>query len=253
VRQFAERFRAIFLSAVNLNLMVLVWIIFVTVDPFDTGPKLMGLRSVGYWAVTVLYSSALLSGFISVSDVGFPRIPAWGRRIVFSVVYGAVSVTLGRMVFIGFAAEPEAFGWPRLPHYAFGAAIGMLVFLMVDVFRYALARELPAEEEEKEGPRLLQRLPVGMRGALIRISAKDHFVEIHTEKGMHKIRMRFRDAMAELPDDLGMLVHRSHWVAVDQVDKMQQSGGKMSLRMKDGADVPVSRTFEPQVRAQDWG
>ncbi|MBI1492613.1 LytTR family DNA-binding domain-containing protein [Halocynthiibacter styelae] len=263
MKQVADRFREIFLSTVNLNLMVLAWIIFVTADPFDTSPKLTGLRSLGYWVVTTIYSSVLLCFFIAVNDVRNFSLPAWLRRVLAAVIYGAVSVSFGRVVFINFAADPESFGWPRLPHYAFGAAIGMLVFVVVDVFRFAIERagrgnqgdpasaarnDVVDATETSSEIRLLSRVPEDMRGKLIRVSAQDHFVEIYTCRGKHRLRMRLRDAIADLPDGMGVLVHRSHWVAVDQVKATLRQDGKLLVRLKDGNEVPVSRNGEAAMK-----
>ncbi len=266
MQQILQRFRGTFLSAVNLNLMVLAWIIFVTADPFDVTPKLTGLRSLGYWAVTVVYSSTLLCFLIVAYDEAHASVPRWLGRVFAALVYGAVSVSFGRVVFVSFAAEPEKFGWPQFQHYAFGTAIGMAVFMVVDLFRFALNRntqevtdvvtnsvaedsQVPLSAPEAKTAktseiRLLKRVPPELNGALIRICAQDHFVQIYTEKGMHSIRMRFRDALAELPDDLGVLVHRSHWVAADQIDKTFKKDRKLFVRLKDGAEAPVGRNGE---------
>lgn len=266
MQQILQRFRGTFLSAINLNLMVLAWIIFVTADPFDVTPKLTGLRSLGYWAVTVVYSSALLCFLVVAYDEGHASVPRWLRRVFAALAYGGFSVSFGRLVFVSFAAEPEKFGWPQFQHYAFGTAIGMAVFMVVDVFRFALKRNIqepsevvaeavsdmtPAPEPEPdEKPdgfreiRLLKRVPPELHGALIRICAQDHFVQTYTDKGMHSIRMRFRDALAELPGDLGVLVHRSHWVAADQIDTTFKKDRKLFVRLKDGSEAPVSRNGE---------
>lgn len=81
-------------------------------------------------------------------------------------------------------------------------------------------------------PRLLKCVPPERNGALIRICVRDHFVLIFTDKGVHSIRMRFRDALADLSDDLGVLVHRSHWVAADQIDKTFKKDRKLFARLK---------------------
>ncbi len=203
----------------------------------------------------------LLCFFIAVNDVRNFSLPAWLRRVLAAVIYGAVSVSFGRVVFVNFAADPESFGWLRLPHYAFGAAIGMLV--VVDVFRFALERagrgsqgdpasaagkDAVGEAETSGEIRLLARVPEDMRVKLIRVSAQDHFVEIYTCRGKHRLRMRLRDAIVDLPDGMGVLVHRSHWVAVDQVKATLRRDGKLLVRLKDGNEVPVSCNGEAAMK-----
>ena len=48
-----------------------------------------------------------------------------------------------------------------------------------------------------------------------------------------------------------MQVHRSWWVAKDGVSETRRDNGKLVLVLKNGTDVPVSRTY--QAAAKDAG
>ena len=64
-----------------------------------------------------------------------------------------------------------------------------------------------------EAPPILERLPADRRGALLHLQMRDHYVEIHTDRGSELVLMRFGDALMELGGTEGMQVHRSHWIA----------------------------------------
>ena len=100
------------------------------------------------------------------------------------------------------------------------------------------------------GPRLLERIEPGLRGALIRMAARDHYLEVVTDAGKVDLLMRFSDALAELDGIDGLQVHRSHWVAAQAVSGTERAGDKLLLVTVDGARVPVSRKHRPQVMAR---
>jgi len=74
-------------------------------------------------------------------------------------------------------------------------------------------------------------------------------LKVVTDIGEALILMRLSDAETELAAFDGLRVHRSHWVAIGQVQKVQRREGRLMLTMQDGAEVPVSRTYRPGVEA----
>ena len=97
-------------------------------------------------------------------------------------------------------------------------------------------------------PPLLDRLPFEKRGALVSLSATDHYVNVVTDKGQEMILMRLADAIREVGVTKGGQVHRSHWVAFDQVVSVQRAGDGAQLTMSMGQIIPVSRANMPAIR-----
>ena len=93
-------------------------------------------------------------------------------------------------------------------------------------------------------PPILDRIPGDLRGDLIRLSARDHFVEIVTTLGKREVRMRLKDAVREIGETKGHLVHRSHWVAENAIDGSNSQGGKVTLTLINGDEIPVSRAHQ---------
>ena len=58
--------------------------------------------------------------------------------------------------------------------------------------------------------------------------------------------------MREVDGIDGMQVHRSHWVAATAVARMVRRGGRVFLKLTNGAEVPVSRTFAPALKDKGW-
>lgn len=97
-------------------------------------------------------------------------------------------------------------------------------------------------------PRLLQRLPTPVRAPVLRLTAMDHRIEVVTQAGTEKLRLRLRDAVREMEPVEGFMAHRSHWVAKEAVVDTEKNGSdKVYLKLANGDLVPVSRTFRA-----DW-
>lgn len=92
-------------------------------------------------------------------------------------------------------------------------------------------------------PRLLRRIPADLHGPLVALTAIDHYTEVVTTKGRHQILLRFSDAVAESAPTLGLRIHRSHWVALDQIATARRDGLRAIVTLTDGSERPVSRTY----------
>ena len=109
----------------------------------------------------------------------------------------------------------------------------------------------PSPASAPPRPAILDRLPAGKRGPLIRLEVQDHYVMVSTTNGNELLLMRLGDAIRETEPVDGLQVHRSHWVARDGVaDVIREPGknGRTVLRTTDGAEIPVSRGNLAEVR-----
>lgn len=101
--------------------------------------------------------------------------------------------------------------------------------------------------------KFLERLPLKLRGAEVwAVEAEDHYLRLHTSKGQDLILMRLSDAIAELQGIEGAQAHRSWWVARDAITEAVRGDGRATLTLKDGAEVPVSRTYARLLRERGW-
>lgn len=107
---------------------------------------------------------------------------------------------------------------------------------------------LQKEQEETGSTGYQRHLERPLAGALVRVEAQEHYVRLVSQSDSQMLLYRFNDIVAELPVELGMQVHRSHWVAYAAVNALFREGGRLFLSLRDGTKVPVSRKFASAVR-----
>jgi hypothetical protein len=98
-------------------------------------------------------------------------------------------------------------------------------------------------------PRLLKRLPVNEPVEVVFLMADDHFVDVHTTAGTHRLRMRFKDAINEMEGVEGFCAHRSYWFNRAAVVEAIRINNAWRLRLVNGEEIPVSRKFQPNLEA----
>jgi len=114
----------------------------------------------------------------------------------------------------------------------------------------AAETEDTASDPAAPPPRLLERIETDLQGNILRISARDHYLDVFTDKGRAELLLRFSDALTEVDGLEGAQVHRSHWVAWEAVIGSERDGARLFLRLADGDRVPVSRRFHDTVANQ---
>lgn len=101
---------------------------------------------------------------------------------------------------------------------------------------------------DQDEPRLLRRLSEDQRGQVLRLTAKDHYVDIITDQGTTTIRMRLADAIDEMEPVEGYCVHRSHWVARTGIAGVERENPhKLFVVLSNGDRVPLSRKYRPSL------
>ncbi len=104
-------------------------------------------------------------------------------------------------------------------------------------------------KQHHKADNLAALLPAEKRGAILRMSAADHYVEFFTERGSHLRRMTMKAAMEKADTAEGIQVHRSHWVAYSAMQALERDGERRFLTLRDGSRVPVSRRKVRALRA----
>jgi DNA-binding LytR/AlgR family response regulator len=130
----------------------------------------------------------------------------------------------------------------------------LLVSLAITAINVLIENRSNAAEPDAPTPvKFLERLPLKLRGAEVwAVEAEDHYLRLHTSKGQDLILMRLADAVSELDGIEGTQVHRSWWVARDAIADAKRGDGRAVLTLKDGSEVPVSRTYAGELRDKGW-
>lgn len=109
----------------------------------------------------------------------------------------------------------------------------------------------PAASDQMD-PLLLRRLPPGLGTDLLAIGAEEHYLRVYTGLGDTLILMRLADAVEQLGALDGLQVHRSWWVARSAVDRIERDDARVTLHLRNGLSVPVSRARVAAVKQAGW-
>ena len=171
-------------------------------------------------------------------------------------VASTVAISLPETVVV-WAASTVTFDQPwRLQTVLLPFPSVLLVSAAVVALIHLAARRPVQTHEAVAGapaPRFLDRLPPRLRGAeLHAVEAEDHYLRLHTSRGSDLILMRLGDALAELEGLEGAQTHRSWWVSRHAVVEARRADGRAVLKLKSGAEAPVSRTYARALREAGW-
>jgi len=235
-----------------------------------------GLAITAVAAVFLAFSGAFGSGDASLAR----RLAYWGSVMLLGWIWGSAVAALFRFGFgerrhvwarvIGASvtmALPFSLVVALFSRWLFGADLGpedapallaavtlvALIMTSVNVLTEQQLTTTTAAELTAAPPRFLERLPLKLRGAEVwAVEAEDHYLRLHTSRGQDLILMRLSDAVAELEGIEGAQVHRSWWVARAAIADARRADGRATLTLKDGSEVPVSRTYARLLRERNW-
>ena len=221
-----------------------------TMGPFGSYGVVSFVDRLAFWApflgFGILVSAivrAIVFGVFSQPQMGL------GSFVTALTIATVLAPPLYGLVWARFAGE-----FPMLPGFGEIWAVIFCVSQGVCALRIAQAGPEPEPAAPETAttaliaqPRLAGRLDPGMRGALLSISVRDHYVDVRTDKGAASLLMRLADAISEAEPTDGAQVHRSHWVAWDAVQSVEKQGDKVVLHLKDGAPIPVSRNYRDKL------
>jgi hypothetical protein len=197
---------------------------FATISAFDLLPRL------AYWAVVVpmTFGAGMFGSLIVRPWLG--KWPILGQALGSAImVSGALGLVHG-VVGLRFDLQETALGF---------AAVYIICLAIEGVF--AAVNSTPPQS-----PALLARLALDKRGDLIQLQVEDHYVAVTTTKGRSLILMRLSDAIAQTAPVRGLQIHRSYWVALDQIQTVRRRGDAAVVVMRTGEELPVAR---PRLRS----
>lgn len=153
----------------------------------------------------------------------FASFSDYGRILVANTFIGGVWIAFNFLF-------DRVLGVPR-----FRAATGFKVNMM--------DAEGASQQEQIADTGLLLRLPQELGKTVIALSAEDHYVRVYTPEGDDLVLYRFSDAVREMPESMGMQVHRSHWVNLSAISSFEESGRGASLTLNETITIPVSQRY----------
>ena len=223
--------------------------LFVFTGPFGTIDQLKFAERLGFWLTVhfVTWTIALTSvALVSVWNDDSSRIGIWQTVIgcCLATPFIGFAVSAIRTLFLSEPITVTSVFWQMVQALPVAIIIGIVAYFF---FQPAQSSSAVSENREPEA-RLMLRLPPEKRGELLYMSMQDHYVEIVTAKGRELVLLRLADAISEAGSTTGIQVHRSHWAAFSAIATTRRDGGKTSVVMSDGTELPVSRTYAKALR-----
>lgn len=137
-------------------------------------------------------------------------------------------------------------GWlPELAENLVYATVFWSICLLVRAFLARSAGKQRGEALPQTG--LLGMLPDELRRDIRWMKAEGNYVDVYGADDHRLVHYVFSRAAEELRP-LGIRVHRSYWIARDNLDRVESGKGRLYAVLKGGHRVPVSRSFEREVR-----
>lgn len=233
-----------------------VVLIFWVTGPYGTAERLAAVPRLGFWFVlhAVAWSIAVVT-IVLVDTALRPRMPSLPGRMAVGTVVAGVPVGLATEAISLFTFGGE----PTLSTLAGGIVSGLLLSALFCGLTFltmssrqaaALAAAPPPSAEAPSDVPLLRRLKPENRGPILHMTVADHYTEVTTSRGRELILLRFSDALEEVGDTPGLQVHRSHFVADAHVARLVRADGRLAVVLRDGAEIPVSRSRLEAVRSR---
>ena len=79
---------------------------------------------------------------------------------------------------------------------------------------------------------------------VVALDADDHYTRVYLREGSRYLRAQFGHLLQQMPDDLGIQISRSRWVAFKAIEKVVRSGRGLSVRLVTGQQMQVTRGYK---------
>ncbi len=237
-------------------------VLFALSGPFGTYLRFSLLRRAAYFAILI---GVCVAWGVAARALMQARFPTMSFAAASLIVSGVSAIVLAEPI-LSFTIFMSGGNGPHVPQLLELTGLIFIIGLVIASVRWALTygfttvvvADSPLDDPPAASalqdvvpvPRLMSRLGETAQGGILRLSARDHYVDVVTDKGSSQLLLRLSDAIAELDGVDGLRVHRSHWVAASAVVGQERKGDKRFLVLSDGARVPVSRNHQADAAAR---
>ena len=209
-----------------------------------------------YWVSLIAWGGLAGEALGLLIQKQAPTLPVWGFTIILSLAMTVVILpAVGVAQWLMGTPVPVDL-WGEMAFFVWILAISGTALRLLIVSAFAPKPETqPASSAGISGAptAFLGRLPIRLRSAeLYAVESEDHYLRVHTSAGQELILMRLADAVRELSSVEGLQTHRSWWVAKQGLADVEKGDGRLTLKLKSGAEAPVSRTYLKTVKEAGW-
>jgi hypothetical protein len=245
--------------------MLGISLVLAVIGPFGTFSSMSLTQRIPYFLVAGFSTWLLVTGLIRLL-LRWDALDSW-HAVARATLAGALAAIPGSLVLFALEAilrttpPLRALLWLIPNHALLTISISVVISLFVaqrlrqeaDVERARVAAlPVPAPAIEPAATGFFRRIPPALGRDLLALEMEDHYLRIHTAVGSDLILLRLRDAITELGEAAGLQVHRSWWVAHGAVRATTRDGQRLNLVLRNGLEVPVSKTWRDAVKAAGW-
>jgi two-component system LytT family response regulator len=238
-----------------------------------------GLFLVGTCAYCLTYQALVWAVTPDVTHTVTLALREWGAwLLVTPLVFGALSRSVGQrgrlreraiIAALAIAATALVPVAVDLATHARGLPASLAIFLPRNVLAFAVTclvwqvfvrrAEVPAPVAQTEAvtathPDALL-VSKGADQCLVavdrvqRVSAAGNYVEIHASGHVYLLRATLGQAQTRLPGTRFVRIHRSHIVAVDEIERIRvQRSGSGVVVLRDGSSLPISKRYRAALQ-----
>lgn len=232
-----------------LAIWVTIAVLAAATGPFGTYESQTFGERFAYWGLVAIISSVMGSVFfkLATQTCGKTRPILCDLALTgMMVLFFSPILWLLTSAFFSSVTRAEDISFTRLAVYV-AVVTACIAVIRRTVPGIETVGYFGTKSEAETLPRLHRRLPDGFDGSILRLTVRDHFVDVVSTRGTDTIRSRFGDAIDEMDGVEGFCTHRSHWVARHAIVGAQRNGPKINLRLINGDLVPVSRKYRPDL------
>ena len=211
------------------------------------------LSNVILWFICVLTLTGFYVGFTSICIMASRKFSAF---FLYFPVIGLTSMTLNTFLTQKVASVliGEAFLYSQgVEHLPVNLAIGLVfetLFLRF-VVPQLIGGAVGEQSHESTATRQITIANKNFRfDQLLHVSSQDHYVQVVTVNSTQLVRARLSDVASQIPKSVGIMPHRSHWVARKAVRNLTGKSGARVLELVDGTKIPIARSKASSV--QKW-
>ncbi len=207
--------------------------------PFGTFENHSFLWRLAYWGglIGVAYVLAVCIRILCRRYI--PNEPAWLEDVTVAALLAAVfgPFVYGLNLWLIGREDFTSFGWFELSVLTFLIALATITLRQ-------MIHEQNVQSSAPQRDRLLDRIEAPNGARIARISSDNHHVLLCMDDGSsHRILMRLRDAVAEVDVEQGFCVHRSHWVALAQIEGVTFVNNREMVQLIGLDPVPVGPKY----------
>jgi len=233
-----------------LSAAVLILVLF---DVHSYQDRMSIFSNIILWFICVLTLTGFYAGFTALCIEASRRFSGF---FVYFPIIGLGSMTLNTFLTQKNATflMGDAFVISQVfEHLPVNLAVGLVFESLFLRFVAPQLIRMPGEDQSSKKS-VRRQITIANRNfqidRLLHISSQDHYVEVVTDSSKDLIRARLSDVAAQIPDDVGIMPHRSHWVARGAVSRMAGNANKKVLVLGSGVEVPIARGRLADV--QEW-